>query len=120
MFLVYLAVICSAMSVITGIAVVGNGDNFGYTRRDILRGRRDAWLYIWITFSTIFGLAHCGALLDYGFTYNWDYRNFDTGMWMAIHSGVGLLLTTAHLFLHSELKRSGSDKSYLWGNGNAI
>lgn len=115
MLLVYLAAICSAVSFLTGIVAVGSGKHFQYSQKDILRGRRDAILYIWVTFSSIFALAHCASLLDYGLSYNWTYRTEDSGRWMAIHSGVGMLLTSAHLFIRDDLKKGTSHKIFLWG-----
>lgn len=116
MILVKLAALSSLVSFITGLLVVGQGNYFQFAKRDILRGRRDAWLYIWITFSSIFAMAHFTSIIDYGLTYDWAYRTADTGRWMAIHTGVGVLLTAAHLFIHGDLKRGLSDSIYLWGS----
>lgn len=115
MFLVYLAVVSSSISFLTGIMVVGSGSQFQYTRRDILRGRCDAVLYIWITFSSIFALAHFMSILDYGIMYNWEYRSAWTPRWMLIHTFVAVLLTTAHIFIHHDLKRGTSGSTFLWG-----
>ena len=115
MFLVYLAVVCSALSFLTGIVTVGSGKEFQYEPKHILQGRRDALLYVWVTFSSIFALAHCASLIDYGITENWQYRFNDTGRWMAIHSGVGTLLTAAHLFIRQDLSGGTSSHIYLWG-----
>lgn len=115
MFLVYLAAFCSALSFLTGILAVGSGVHFQFNKIDLIRGRRDAWLYVWVTFSSMFALAHCASLLDYGLTHNWSYQTSDIGRWMAVHSGVGVLLTTAHLFIRGDLKQSSSESIYLWG-----
>lgn len=115
MFLVYTAAVISALSFLSGILAVGSGSHFQYQTKDILRGRRDAILYIWVTLSSIFALAHCASLLDYGITEGWGYRNADTGRWMLIHSGVGVLLTSAHLFVRNDLRDGASDHIFLWG-----
>lgn len=115
MSLVALAATSSLMSFVTGIIAVGTGAHFQFKKMDILRGRRDAILYIWVIFSSIFALAHCASLLDYGLTYDWGYRNPDSARWMIIHTGVGILLTTAHLFIKGDLKGGGSSSIYLWG-----
>lgn len=115
MFLVYLATVCSALSFLTGIITVGSGSHFQYDTKHIFQGRRDAILYIWVVFSSMFALAHCASLIDYGIVESWGYRNTDTGRWMAIHSGVGVLLTGAHLFIRQDLGRDESDHIFLWG-----
>lgn len=116
MFLVYLAAISSALSFLTGILVVGSGQHFQFHKKHIWQGRRDALLYVWVTFSSMFALAHCASLLDYGITYDWLYRNGgETQRWMAIHAGVGALLTSAHVFIHHDLKSGLSAHTYLWG-----
>jgi len=115
MFLVYLAVVCSAMSFLTGIVIIGSGKEFQYQPKHILQGRRDALLYVWLIFSSIFALAHCASLIEYGITEDWQYRFSDTGRWMAIHSGVGALLTAAHLFIRHDLEGGASSHIFLWG-----
>ena len=115
MFLVYMAAAISAISFLTGIIAVGSGSHFQFTTPDILRGRRDAILYVWVTLSSVFALAHCASLLDYGITEGWGYRAADTGRWMLIHSGVGVLLTSAHLFVRNDLRGGSSDHIFLWG-----
>lgn len=115
MFLVYLAVVCSAVSFLTGIIAVGSGKEFQYDPKHLWQGRRDALLYVWVIFSSIFALAHLASLLDYGITENWQYRFSDTGRWMAIHAGVGSLLTTAHLFIRHDLAGGASSHIFLWG-----
>ena len=115
MFLVYMAAFCSALSFLTGIVAVGSGSHFQFSKRHILQGRRDAILYIWVTFSSIFALAHCAVLANYGIDNDWGYRSHDTGVWMSIHSSVGLLLTSAHLFIRQDLSKGLSDSTFLWG-----
>lgn len=116
MFLVYLAVMCSAISFLTGIAIIGNGVDFQYDKKHLLQGRRDAILYVWVIFSSMFALAHCTSLVEYGIAEQWGYRDGYAGRWMAIHSGVGLLLTSAHLFIRQDLKGGASSHLFLWGS----
>lgn len=115
MFLVYLATVCSVLSFLTGIIAVGSGSHFQFTKRHILQGRRDAILYIWVTFSSIFALAHVAVLTSNGIAYNWQYRYTDSGVWMAIHASVGLLLTFAHVFIRQDLSNGLSAHTFLWG-----
>lgn len=119
MFLVYLAAFCAAASFLSGIVVIGSGEAFQYSKRDILRGRRDAILYIWVILSSMFSIAHFASLVDFGITYDWGYRSADTGRWMVIHSCIGLLLTSAHVFLHQDLRGGASGRTYLWGSRRA-
>lgn len=120
MFLVYLAALCSALSFLSGIVAVGSGHHFQYTKMDILRGRRDALLYIWVMFSSMFALAHFASILGYGIEFQWGYRFPDTGRWMALHASLGLLLTTAHLFIRSDLSKGRASIEYLWGSRSVV
>lgn len=115
MFLVYLAVVCSALSFLTGLYAVGSGANFQYETKHILQGRRDAILYIWVTFSSMFALAQLTSLVDYGMSADWGYGDSDTARWMVIHSGVGLLFTSAHTFIKGDLAEADSHNTFLWG-----
>ncbi len=115
MFLVYLASVCSALSFITGIVIIGSGKEFQYDKKHLWQGRRDAILYVWVIFSSMFALAHFASLLDYGMVEHWGYRDADTARWMAIHAGVGSLLTAAHLFIRQDLRGGASSHIFLWG-----
>lgn len=115
MFLVYLAAVCSALSFLTGIVAIGSGKEFQYDVKHLWQGRRDAILYAWVMFSSMFALAHFASLLDYGIVQNWGYRESDTGRWMVIHAGVGALLTSAHLFIRQDLRGGASSHIFLWG-----
>jgi hypothetical protein len=112
MFIVYLATVCGAFSFLTGLIAVGSGKEFQYKPKHLLQGRRDALLYVWVIFSTIFALAHFCSLVNYGISEHWGYRSGDTGLWMLIHVGIGVLLTAAHLFIRQDLS---SSSVFLWG-----
>lgn len=116
MFLVYLATVCSALSFLTGIIIIGSGSEFQYDVKHIWQGRRDAILYVWVVFSSMFALAHCASLIDYGLVGGWGYQTPDAGRWMVIHSGVGILLTAAHIFIRNDLRGGASSHTFLWGN----
>lgn len=116
MFLVYLAAVCSALSFLTGVIIVGSGKEFQYDVKHIWQGRRDAILYVWVIFSSMFALAHFTSLLDYGISESWGYETPSTGRWMLIHSGVGTLLTSAHIFIRNDLRGGASSHKFLWGN----
>lgn len=112
--LVMLATICSLFALISGIAVIGNGKHWQYEPADLVLGKVNAWLYIWVTFSTIFSLGHFVTLLDYGLTFEWGYRHVETEWWMVLHTGVGFLFSTAHIGLNRYL-RHGHGEQYMWG-----
>lgn len=114
-----MATIASALALLSGIVAVGNGDRFSYDTPDIWKGRKDAILYVWVTISSIFSLAHFSVLLHYGLVYNWTYRNADTPTWMWIHTGMALLLTSAHFYIKSELHDPNNRVAYLWGKRRA-
>lgn len=120
MTLVPLATACSLIAFLSGIITIGSGRHYQFTPMDILRGRRNAVLYVWVTLSSIFSLAHLISLLDNGIRFHWQYRNDDIARWMCIHIGVAFLLTSAHLFVkhaQSHIKGpNGADLDYyLWG-----
>ena len=115
MLLVYLAVVCSVLSFVTGIIIIGSGKEFQYDPKHLLQGRRDAILYVWVIFSSIFALAHSVTLFNYGIDENWLYRDHDTARWMIIHAAMGTLLTTAHLFVRQDLRGGASSHVFLWG-----
>lgn len=114
MLLVYTAIVASLFSVVSGIFAIGNGQHFKFRLCDVWGGRRDAALYVWLVFSTIFGLMHCGALVDYGIDENFGYREYDTGVWMLIHTAVGTMNTVVHFFIRSELDRGDNHLLYFW------
>lgn len=113
--LTVLAIALSALAFLSGIIVIGNGRHFDYDLRDILRGRDNALLYIWITLSTMFSMAHLTVLMDFGFTYNFGYKDADTPIWMSIHAGVGVLFVMAHVYIRQALSTEGRATRYLWG-----
>lgn len=116
LLLVYTAILASLLSVFSGIFAIGNGQHFKFKLSHLARGRRDAALYLWLTFSTIFGLLHCGALVDYGLKDSYIYTEYGSGLWMAIHTGVGLMNSTVHFFIKSELDRGDSHLFYFWSS----
>lgn len=114
MFLVYLAAVSSALALISGIAAVGSGHHWHFTHKDIFAGKRNAVLYVWVTFSSIFSLAHLTSLTGFGLEYNWQYKDSETALWMVIHSGAAILLIAAHLFIKRTLT-TGTGDEYVWG-----
>lgn len=104
----------SLCALITGILVVGSGVHFQYEPVDFIRGKVNAWLYLWVILSSIFSLAHFMVLLNYGLTWHWTYRLPETHVWMILHTGVGFLFTTAHAFVRRYLKQ-GHGEQYMWG-----
>lgn len=113
MLCIIAATLC-ALALASGLLAVGKGTHFTYKIKDIWEGRQSAWLYIWVTGSTIFSLAHFVVLVDYGRENHWMYSNARTPTWMLLHSGMSLLLTSAHFFIKRKLHVVG-DETYLWG-----
>lgn len=115
MFLVILATVCSALALLSGIVAVGSGKDWNFTTKDIFAGKQNAVLYVWVTFSTIFSMAHLASLVLYGIDWNWQYALPESGRWMVIHSGVGCLLIAAHLFIKRTLSANKGNDIYVWG-----
>jgi hypothetical protein len=111
---VYAAIFFSAMALITGIVAVGSGKRWDYEPVDIIKGQRNALLYVWVTFSTMFSLAHTIACIQYAATPEWGV-GYSIQKWFSIHAAVGILLTAAHIYIHFTLKRRGSGTENLWG-----
>ena len=114
MILNYLAALCSALAVLSGIAAVGSGNHWHFTCKDILKGRLNAVLYIWVIFSTVFSLAHFAALSTFSLEYGPLYEDTDTTIWMTIHSGFAFLMIAAHFLVRRKLTDGICDE-YLWG-----
>lgn len=112
--MVAVATLLSLCALISGIAVIGNGKHWQYEPADLIRGKVNAWLYIWVTLSTIFSMGHFVTLLDYGMTFQWHYRTPDGWWWMVLHSGVGFLFSTAHLGVKRYLQH-GHGENFMWG-----
>lgn len=115
MGMVILATLLSFVALCTGIFAVGSGSRWQYERKDILRGRKNAVLYAWVTFSTMFSLAHTTACFQYLLTPEWGL-GLHIQMWFALHALMGVMLSTAHLYIHRIMKTGGDGAIYLWGN----
>jgi hypothetical protein len=113
--LTLVAIFFAALAFLSGIAVIGSGRHFDYTIRDLIRGRDNALLYLWITCSTAFSLAHLTVLMDFGFHYHFGYRDAETPVWMAIHASVGVLFVMAHAYIRSALNNHDHPPRYFWG-----
>ncbi len=113
--LVEMATIASAVALGSGIAAVGDGQRFDYEPSEIFKGRKDAILYVWVTISSIFSLAHFSCLLNFGLHYHWGMKDSETALWMWIHTGMGALLTGAHFYIKNELHDPINRVAYLWG-----
>lgn len=115
-----LAFALAVLALASGLWVVGSGSQFQYSVRDLIRGLDTAVLYVWITASTIFTLAHVAVLFEFGYAYGWGDKDASTPKWMAIHAFVGLLFVTAHLMVDRLLKdREDHPPRYLWGASHA-
>lgn len=110
------AVLMSSLAAVTGILAVGSGRHWNFNIRDYFRGKRNAILYLWVTFSTIFSILHSGVLVEWGLSQDWSLTNPQAFKWCLIHSTIGFLLVAAHLFVASTLsKEVGPVDKYLWG-----
>lgn len=115
MGVVILATLLSFVALCTGIFAVGSGSRWQYDRMDILRGRKNAVLYVWVTLSSMFSLVHMTACFQYLVTPIWGF-DAHIQMWFALHAMIGVLLSAAHIFIHRIMKVDGAGKVYLWGN----
>jgi hypothetical protein len=113
--LVIMATIASAFALLSGILAIGKGGHWHFTKMDILNGRRNAILYVWVTLSSMFSLSHLSSLFTFGMEFHWAYRAADTGRWMIIHTGIAMLLISAHFYILASLSRKGSGEDFLWG-----
>lgn len=114
--LILLAVLMSSIAALTGIFAVGNGRHWKFNVLDYFRGKRNAILYLWVTFSTIFSICHSGVLIEWGLKVDWTLQNSQALKWAMIHASIGVLLVFAHLFVASTLsKEVGPVDKYLWG-----
>ncbi len=116
MALVVFAAICSVLALVTGFAAVGNGRHFQFNCKDIVKGKRNAILYCWVTLSTMFSLAHTTVTVGYVFN-----PKFGLGgtiqAWSVTHALIGILLTAAHAYIYLSLEARGVEcDEHLWGN----
>lgn len=114
--LTILAIVFSALAFCSGLMVVGRGRHFQYTVGDILHGRDNALLYIWVTLSTMISMAHLTVLMDFGFKYHFGYKDAETPIWMAIHTAFGFIFILAHVYIKRSLAvAQAHPPRYLWG-----
>lgn len=116
MTLMVMAILATSLAAITGFVAIGNGQHWHFSLKDILLGKRNAILYLWVVVSTIFSICHSGFLVEVGVHSNWAPICGDQAGWMIIHICNGLLLVCAHLFVATTLaKEVGPVDKYLWG-----
>jgi hypothetical protein len=115
MEMVVLAAVCSVIALLTGIFAIGSGRHWQFDNIDIVRGKRNAILYIWVTASSLFSLAHTTANVGYVIDPIWGVGP-DIQFWFALHAVVGVLLSVAHLYVYLSLERHpGRGDEFLWG-----
>lgn len=115
--MIFFAVLMSSIAAVTGILAVGSGRHWRFNVLDYFRGKRNAILYLWVTFSTIFSILHAGVLVEWGLTVDWLLKDTAALKWAILHSSIGALLVAAHLFVASTLsKEVGPVDKFLWGN----
>lgn len=111
---VIIATLFALAALITGILAVGSGAKWEYHPKDILKGRKNALLYVWVTLSTMFSLAHFAACFQYILNPVWGLDSSIQG-WFVLHAIIGVLLSAAHGYIHFIMKREGATEAYLWG-----
>lgn len=99
------AVILSLFALVSGIAAVGSGARWQYEPRDILAGKLNALLYVWVTASSIFSLVHTTALISLLIDPGAGLSLGDV-MRLLLDCVVSLLLIAAHGFIYVVM-RSG-------------
>jgi hypothetical protein len=111
-----LSIITSFAALGSGIAAVGSGQHWQFRSKDIFKGRENAVLYVWVTFSTIFSLLHLIQQIVYGLDYNGEMRAPDSARWFILHAFMGFLMISAHVFVFQSLRKSASEPDrFLWG-----
>lgn len=115
MVMVVIAAVCSLLAVFSGIAAIGSGRHWKFSNKDIIRGKRNAVLYVWVTLSTVFSLAHSTSIVEYGLHPKWGTTS-DIQFWFFLHATIGLLLCCAHAYIYWSLEvREGSGDEFIWG-----
>jgi hypothetical protein len=100
----------------SGLAAVGTGQHWQFSPKDILRGRENAILYVWVTFSTIFSLLHLVQQISYAITYDGGLRSPESARWFLLNAFMGFLMISAHVFVFQTLRKAAAlPDRYLWG-----
>lgn len=112
-----LAILLSALALASGLMVVGSGKHFTYRLGDLLKGRENALLYMWVTASTMISMVHLTMLMEFGFKYNFGDKDAETSKWMLLHGAMSAMFIAAHLIVKRVLIRNESKPTrYLWGS----
>lgn len=114
MIVVIVATIFALAALVTGIVAIGSGTRWQFTPKDIMRGRKNAVLYVWVTLSTMFSLAHFASCFQYAMIPLWGF-GAAIQSWFALHALVGLILSLAHGYIHLIMEREGATEAFLWG-----
>lgn len=105
MAVILVAAFLSLLALASGIAAVGSGAKWQYETRDILAGKTNALLYVWVTFSSIFSLVHTTALFSLVIDPGAGLSLGDVTRFL-LDSVVSALLIAAHGFIYVVM-RSG-------------
>lgn len=93
------AAILSLFALASGIAAVGSGAKWQYEPRDILAGKTNALLYVWVTLSSVFSLVHTTALLSQVINPGAGLSTGDITR-LALDCVISFLLIAAHGFIY--------------------
>ncbi len=114
MLLLSLAVLAGITGLVSGLMVVGNGSKFEYTPNDLLNGKVNALLYIWVCISTILSMLHMIAISGFVFGADKTTSGGDITIALLANLAAGVLFTASHLYIKRRL-RAGVGEKYLWG-----
>lgn len=99
------AAVLSLLALASGIAAVGSGAKWQYEPRDILAGKINALLYVWVTLSSVYSLVNTTALLSQVINPGAGLSTGDVTR-LALDCVISLLLIAAHGFIYVVM-RSG-------------
>jgi hypothetical protein len=105
MYVVVFSFIFALTALASGIAVIGNGKAYRFTKMDIMRGRRNAVLYIYGTASTMFSLVHSVVIGGYLMHPRWGYSPA-VQIWFGTQIAMSILLMAASAYLFRSLYKN--------------
>lgn len=90
----------------SGLWVVGNRERWTYSLDDLKRLRFDALLYVALTFTTIWSLAHIGLLAEYPASPRVaSIAPAHFAAWMLLHFTISGFLIGLHAYVGASLRR---------------
>lgn len=100
------ALVATIASFGSGLYVVGHRERWEYTLGDLRRLRYNAILYVALTFTTIWSLAHFGLLAEYLSSLRvGDLAPGHFAAWMLLHLTISGFLIGLHAYVGASLRR---------------